>query len=101
MLDEAVPLPDDPQDLKALARLLIAEVKAQALLIETLRHQLAGYRAHRFGPSGESAEQLQLALETSEVARPRSWAGCVCPRTAPTRSRAVRGVARFPTTCRA
>jgi transposase len=68
MLDEAVPLPDDPQDLKALARLLIAEVKAQALLIETLRHQLAGHRAHRFGPSGESAEQLQLALETSEVA---------------------------------
>ena len=58
MLDEAVPLPDDPGDLKALARLLIAEVKAQAMLIEKLRHQLAGHRAHRFGPSGESAEQL-------------------------------------------
>jgi len=68
MLDEAVPLPDDPGDLKALARLLIAEVKAQAVLIEKLRHQLAGHRAHRFGPSGESAEQLQLALEASEMA---------------------------------
>ena len=68
MLDEAVPLPEDPSDLRALARLLIAEVKSQAVLIEKLRHQLAGYRAHRFGPSGESAEQLQLALETSEVA---------------------------------
>ena len=68
MLDEATPLPDDPGDLRALARLLIAEVKAQAVLIETLRHQLAGHRAHRFGPSGESAEQLQLALEASEVA---------------------------------
>ena len=68
MLDEAAPLPDDPRDLKALARLLIAEVKAQAVLIEKLRHQLAGHRAHRYGPSGESAEQLQLALETSEVA---------------------------------
>ena len=68
MLDEAVPLPEDPGDLKALARLLIAEVKAQALLIEKLRHQLAGHRAHRFGPSGESADQLHLALEASEVA---------------------------------
>ena len=68
MLDEAVPLPEDPDDLKALARLLIAEVKAQATLIEKLRHQLAGARTHRYGPSGESAEQLHLALETSEVA---------------------------------
>ena len=36
MLDEAMPLPEDPSDLKALARLLIAEVKAQAMLIERL-----------------------------------------------------------------
>ena len=68
MLDEAILLPDDPGDVRALALLLIAEVKAQAVLIEKLRHQLAGHRAHRFGPSGESAEQLQLALETSEMA---------------------------------
>jgi transposase len=68
MLDEAVPLPDDPGDLKALARLLIAEVKARATLIGKLRHQLAGARTHRYGASGESAEQLHLALETSEVA---------------------------------
>ena len=58
MLDEAMPLPEDPGDLRALARLLIAEVKAQAVLIETLRHQLAGHRAHRFGASSETAEQL-------------------------------------------
>ena len=45
-----------------------AEVKAQAILIEKLRHQLAGHRAHRFGASSETAEQLQLALETSEIA---------------------------------
>jgi transposase len=68
MLDEAIPLPDDPGDLRALARLLIAEVKSQAVLIEKLQHQLAGHRAHRFGSSSETAEQLQLALETSEVA---------------------------------
>jgi hypothetical protein len=29
---------------------------------------LAGHRAHRFGASSETAEQLQLALETSEIA---------------------------------
>jgi len=37
-------------------------------MIEKLRHQLAGHRAHRFGASSETAEQLQLALETSEIA---------------------------------
>jgi transposase len=68
MLDEAITLPDDPDDLRDLASRLIAEVKAQAILIEKLRHQLAGHRAHRFGASAETAEQLQLALETSELA---------------------------------
>ena len=68
MLDEAAALPDDPDDLRALAERLIAEVKAQAVLIEKLRHQLAGHRAHRFGASAETADQLQLALETSELA---------------------------------
>ena len=68
MLDEATPLPDDPDDLRDLASRLIAEVRTQAILIEKLRHQLAGHRAHRFGASAETAEQLQLALETSEVA---------------------------------
>ena len=43
-------------------------MKAQAILIEKLRHQLAGHRAHRFGASSETAEQLHLALETSEIA---------------------------------
>lgn len=43
-------------------------MKAQAILIEKLRHQLAGHRAHLFGASSETAEQLQLALETSEIA---------------------------------
>jgi transposase len=68
MLDEATALPDDPDDLRSLAERLIAEVKARAVLIEKLRHQLAGHRAHRFGASAETAEQLQLAPETSELA---------------------------------
>lgn len=59
--------PDLAQRPRGAARLL-AEVKAQAILIEKLRHQLAGHHAHRFGASSETAEQLQLALETSEIA---------------------------------
>lgn len=68
MLDEIGPLPEDPEELRAFTARLLAEVKAQAILIEKLRHQLAGHRAHRFGASSETAEQLQLALETSEIA---------------------------------
>jgi Transposase C of IS166 homeodomain len=68
MLDEAAPLPEDPDDLRAFTARLLAEVKAQAVLIEKLRHQLAGHARHRFGASSETAEQLQLALETSEIA---------------------------------
>jgi len=33
-----------------------------------LQQQLAGQRAHRFGASSETAEQLQLALEATEIA---------------------------------
>ena len=68
MLDETVALPEDPEELRALTARLLAEVKAQAVLIEKLRHQLAGHVRHRFGASSETAEQLQLALETSEIA---------------------------------
>ena len=68
MLDEIAPLPEDPEELRAFTARLLVEVKAQAILIEKLRHQLAGHRASRFGASSETAEQLQLALEASEVA---------------------------------
>ena len=68
MLDVTKSLPEDPAELRAFTALLLAEVKSQAVLIEKLRHQLAGHRAHRFGASSETAEQLQLALEMSEIA---------------------------------
>lgn len=68
MSDLAENLPDDPADLRAFTQLLLAEVKSQALLIEKLRHQLAGHRAHRFGSRSETIDQLNLALETSEIA---------------------------------
>ena len=68
MLDQTLTLPEDPEELRSFTARLMAEVKAQAILIEKLRHQLAGHRAHRFGASSETAEQLQLALEMSEIA---------------------------------
>ncbi len=68
MLDVAKALPEDPAELRKFTQLLLAEVKSQAMLIEKLRHQLAGHRMHRFGASSESIAQLQLALEASEIA---------------------------------
>ena len=68
MLDVTKSLPEDPAELRAFTALLLAEVKSQAVLIAKLRHQLAGHRAHRFGASSETSEQLQLALEMSEIA---------------------------------
>ena len=61
-------LPEDPEELRSFTTLLLAEVKSQAVLIAKLRHQLAGHRTARFGASSESIEQLQLALEMSEIA---------------------------------
>lgn len=67
MLDVAKSLPEDPEELRRFTALLLAEVKSQAMLIEKLRHQLAGHRSHRFGASSETIEQLQLALEATEI----------------------------------
>jgi len=68
MLDVTKSLPEDPAELRAFTALLLAEVKSQAVLIQKLQHQLAGHRAHRFGASSETVDQLQLALEMSEIA---------------------------------
>ena len=75
MLDDAA-LPDDPTDLKALVTELSSRVAVQAresksrdILIEKLRHQLAGLQRHRFGSSSEKLDQLTLALEDEEVAQ--------------------------------
>ena len=69
MLDSPLNLPDEPDELKQLVGTLASEVKSQALLIEKLKHQLAGMRRHRFGASSEALDQLQLTLEEEEVAQ--------------------------------
>jgi len=40
----------------------------KGLLIEKLRHQMAGQNTHRFGSKAEGIDQLQLRLEDEEVA---------------------------------
>ncbi len=66
MIDDLKPLPDDPAELRVISELLMAEVKSQALMIEKLKHQLAGQNHHRFGIKSESADQLNLAFEEDE-----------------------------------
>ena len=46
-----------------------AELHNRDLLIEKLKHQLAGLRRHRFGAASEALNQLELSLEDEEVAR--------------------------------
>lgn len=45
-----------------------AEIRVRDLLIEKLKHQLAGMRRHRFGSSSEALDQLELTLEEEEIA---------------------------------
>lgn len=59
--------PEDPEELRAVNRLLVDEVKSQALLIERLKHQLAGQNRHRFGVRSESLDQLNLTFEKDEA----------------------------------
>jgi transposase len=68
MLDPAQTLPDDAAQLKAMVVAYEAEIRTRDLLIEKLKHQLAGLRRHRFGAKSESLDQLELLLEGEEIA---------------------------------
>ena len=67
MLKDLDITPEDPEELRAVNRLLADEVKSQALLIEKLKHQLAGQNRHRFGVRSESLDQLNLTFEEDEA----------------------------------
>ena len=71
MLDAPKSLPSDPAELREAAQGLLDTVKAQALKIAKLEHQLAGHRQHRFGARSETSDQLQLQLEEEETAAAR------------------------------
>ena len=68
MLDAPKILPADPGELRETAEGLLDLVKAQALKIAKLEHQLSGHNRHRFGSRSESMDQLQLKLEEEETA---------------------------------
>ena len=76
MLEEAHSLPDDVTALKAMVLASRAELAARDaelrnrdVLIEKLKHQLAGLRRQRFGATSEALDQLELGLEDEEIAR--------------------------------
>jgi transposase len=75
MPDAAQNLPDDPSRLKNMVTALsgecgalMGELKSRDILIEKLKHQLAGMRQHRFGSRSEALDQLALTLEDEEIA---------------------------------
>ena len=69
MLDDSQNLPDNPDILKGLVASLASELKSRDILIEKLKHQLAGMRRHRFGSRSEAVDQLEMTLEDEEIAQ--------------------------------
>jgi len=74
MPNDARTLPDDPSRLKDMVAdlasecgALMGELKSRDILIEKLRHQLAGMRQHRVGSRSEALDQLELTLEETEI----------------------------------
>ena len=75
MLEARDSLPDDAAELKAMVVAREAEIAAQRaeirtrdLMIEKLKHQLAGMRRYRFGAKSEALDQLEMLLEGEEIA---------------------------------
>jgi len=76
MLEAPQNLPEEAADLRALLASreveiigFKAELRSRDVLIEKLKHQLAGLRRHRFGATSEALDQLELTLEEEEIAR--------------------------------
>lgn len=69
MLNALDNFPEDPVELRRVTELLAHEVKAQALMIEKLQHQLHGANRHRFGSKSKGMDQLQLFVENEDIAK--------------------------------
>jgi transposase len=67
MLKDAENLPYEPAALKGLVTSLASESKSRDILIEKLKHQLAGMRRHRFGSRSEALDQMALMVEDEEI----------------------------------
>ena len=58
-------LPKDPTELRAVSKLMAAEIKSQAYQIEKLKKELAGHRKARFGSKSETMDQLAFDRSTN------------------------------------
>lgn len=67
MLNDLEILPDDPSRLREMVSVLAGELKSRDLLIENLKHQLAGHNRHRFGSKSESLDQLHMVFIEDEA----------------------------------
>jgi transposase len=67
MLNDLEILPEDPSRLREMVSVLAGELKSRDLLIEKLKHQLAGHNRHRFGAKSESLDQLHLTFVEDEA----------------------------------
>jgi len=67
MLNSLDIVPDDPEELRSVNRLLADEVKALSLKVEQLQHQLHGHNRHRFGSKSEGLDQLNLTFQEDEA----------------------------------
>lgn len=70
MLDAFKPLPEDPDELRAVSEQMAQHIQSQAYQIEKLKAELAGHRKARFGTKSERMDQLALDLqEDDEIAQ--------------------------------
>lgn len=67
MLNDLETLPNDPSRLREIVSVLANELKSRDILIEKLKHQLAGHNRHRFGSKSESLDQLQMTFVEDEA----------------------------------
>jgi len=68
MINAPSHLPDDIDALKGAMGVLERELYNRDLLIEKLKHQLAGLRRHQFGSRSEGLDQIEMRLEHEDLA---------------------------------
>ena len=89
MEDAAPNLPKDVAALQVMVQSKDAEIRVRDLMIEKLKHQLAGHQKHRFGSKSEALDQLALDMEDREIAeavtKPQSEESASTPKDKPKR----------------
>ena len=68
MGNAASDLPENVAALQAMVLSKDGEIRVRDLMIEKLKHQLAGHQKHRFGSKSETLDQLALDIEDREIA---------------------------------